>query len=248
MNKTSNVKAINIRDILQIIYKEHTRTKSQLASDLGLTIVTVNNLVTELVNAGICVETGYVSNGGRRAAVYGINSGYGCIIGLNLTRSEIVCSVCDISLGEILPRVAVENDISDVMTSLSRSGSILKSTIDKLQGKNILGIGCTVPGRTGDDGIVINIPDYPQWNSVDIRSALSDISTLPVYIDNDVNAALLASKWNGLAGDADSFVYLDADGGLGAGFMFRERVFYGSNNQGCEIGHISIAPDGPLCK
>ncbi len=248
MNKTSNVKAINKASILQLIYKEQSKTKSQLASELGLTIVTINNLVTELVNTGICIEKGFVSNGGRRAAIYGINGDYGCIIGVSLTRSEIICSVYDVSLKEVLPRFQIENDISNVITSLDRIRSIIRNTIEKLKGNNILGIGMTVPGRTSDEGVVINIPDYPQWNSVDIKNALSDISDLPVYTDNDVNAMLLSSKWTGLVGDADSFVYLQTDDGLGAGFMFRKRVFYGSNNQGCEIGHISISPDGPLCK
>ncbi|MBO4355251.1 MAG: ROK family protein [Clostridia bacterium] len=248
MNKTSNVKAINKASILQTIYKEQSMTKSQLASALGLTIVTINNLVAELVDSGICIETGNISNGGRKAAVYGINNEYGCIIGLNLTRTEIICSVYDVSLNEVLPRVTVKNDILDVITSLDCIKSMLRDTIKKLSGNNILGIGLTIPGRASDEGLIINIPDYPQWNSVDIKSALSDITETPIYVDNDVNAMLLSSKWTGLIGDADSFVYLQTDDGLGAGFMFRKRIFYGSNNQGCEIGHISISPDGPLCR
>lgn len=246
MNRANDVKAINLSAILRSIYKNQSVTKSRIAAELKLTIVTVNNLVAELCDIGICEEDGFVSNGGRKAALYRINRHYGYIISLDLTRNGLVGGIYDLSLHSVA-REDVPCDIADVMASIRRIKAFLFSQIGRLNGKRILGIGISVPGRVSEDGTIISIPDYPQWNSVQLKNILSEGISLPIYVDNDTNALLLSAKWNGLAGDCQSFVYLNTDDGLGAGFMLKDKVFYGSNNQACELGHITIDPSGPLC-
>jgi len=246
MNKANDVKAINLSAILRSIYKNQPITKSRIAAELNLTIVTVNNLVAELCDIGICEEEGFVSNGGRKAALYRINRHYGYIISLAVTRTGLVGSIYDLSLHAI-ERTDVACNIADVMESIRQIKAFLLEQIGKLNGKRILGIGISVPGRVSENGVIISIPDYPQWNSVQLKSILSENISLPIYLDNDTNALLLSAKWNGLVGDCQSFVYLNTDDGLGAGFMLKDKVFYGSNNQACEIGHITIDPNGPLC-
>ncbi len=246
MNKANDVKSINLTAILRLIYRYQPITKSRIAAELKLTIVTVNNLVTELCSIGICEEDGFVSNGGRRASLYRIKRHYGYIISLAVTRNGLVGGIYDLSLHAV-ERNDVTCDIADVLDSIRQIKAFLLEQIGRLNGKRILGIGISVPGRVSEDGIIISIPDYPQWNSVELKSILSESISLPIYLDNDTNALLLSAKWNGLVGDSQSFVYLNTDDGLGAAFMLKDKVFYGSNNQACEIGHITIDPNGPLC-
>ncbi len=246
MNKANDVKAINLSAILQTIYKNQSITKSRIAAELNLTIVTVNNLVTELCEIGICEENGFVSNGGRKAALYSINSDYGYIISLSLTRNGLVGAIYDFSIRSIQQEY-ISCNISDVMDSIRQIRTFLHFQIEKMNGKRILGIGISVPGRTSEDGSIISMPDFPQWNSVQLKTILSESISVPIYLENDTNALLLSAKWNGLAGDCQSIVYLTTDDGVGAGFMQDNDVFYGSNNQACEIGHITIDPNGPLC-
>ena len=83
MNSSNDVKRINRSAILKSIYKSGAISKSRLAAELGMTVMTVNNLVGELCEQGICAECGYASSGGRRAGLYRINPEYGYIIGLS---------------------------------------------------------------------------------------------------------------------------------------------------------------------
>ncbi len=247
MNKANDVKAINLSAILQTIYKNPSITKSRIAAELNLTIVTVNNLVAELCEIGICEESGFVSNGGRKATLYRINSNYGYIISLSLTRNGLVGAIYDFSLA-LIQEEHIPCDISDVMDSIRQIRTYLHLQIANINDKRILGIGISVPGRAAEDGSIISIPDFPQWNSVQLKAILSESISVPIYLENDTNALLLSAKWSGLAGDRQSIVYLTTDDGVGAGFMQGNDVFYGSNNQSCEIGHITIDPNGPLCK
>lgn len=245
MNNNNDVKAINLLAILRVIYKNKSVTKSRIASELGLTIVTVNNLVSEICKEGICIEDGYFSSGGRRAALYRMNPDYGYIVSLDIKREALVFGICDLSF-EFFEREQVVCDISDVMGTVKIIENKLLLLLGKYSGKRILGIGISVPGRTRD-GVIIDIPDYPAWNSVQLAEMLSENIRIPIYIDNDTNALLLAAKCNGTVGDGNSTVYINADFGLGAAFMQGGSLFYGSNAQACELGHVTIDPNGPVC-
>lgn len=45
-----------------------------------------------------------------------------------------------------------------------------------------------------------------------------------------------------------SLFHMGMDDGIGGGFIKDGRCFTGDSNQGMEIGHIIIAPNGPLCQ
>ena len=247
MNSTNNVKSANKETILRMVYKYHSVTKSSLASSASLTVATVNNLMSELCTDGICEETGFASGKGRRSVLYSINRKYGFIVGLRLTRASLILSTHDLSLAAIDVKV-IPNDISDVVSSLRKIEEVITERLSALKEHRILGIGVTVPGRTSADGTIIQIPDYSQWNSIQLRKIISGFTDVPIVVDNDTNALVLASELTGLSSGVRSFVYLNFDDGVGAGFMNKGHVFYGSNSQSCEVGHITIDPNGPVCK
>lgn len=247
MNKTQDVKLQNISAIVRCIKKDGPISKNQIATSLGLTIMTVNNLVTELCECGICVESGkFISNGGRRAVLYQLNGSFGYIIGAQLARSYVSTAVYDLDLGCVAEQETVRCDLSDVASSINLLKAKIKEAKKAFAGKNILGVGITVPGRVSDTGVII--PEYPVWQSVDLASVISESVRLPVFVDNDTNALALSFKWNDASHDTGDFVFLRTDGGIGAGVVLDGNIFYGSSNGGCEIGHTVLNPRGRKCK
>lgn len=248
LNNASDVKGANMAAVLKVIHSQKAISKGNIATELGLTTVTVNKLVGELCEKNICVETGeYVSYGGRKAALYRINSNYAVIFGVRLTRSRICFTVYDFSLQKI------EEEIIEI--GLEELNSVLKILIEKLcfykkkyLKKNIIGAGICIPGRASKSGVVIDMPEYPHWNSIDLGLRLKDATGIDIYVDNDANAAALSSKWCGFSGNMENFVYLKLDEGLGAGVMVDGEIFSGSSNCGCELGHITINVLGEPCK
>lgn len=247
MNKTQDVKLQNISAVVRCIEKDGPISKNKIAATLGLTIMTVNNLVTELCECGICRESGkFVSNGGRRAVLYQLNGDFGYIIGAQLARTHIGAAVYDLDFNCIGTLAHVRCDLSDVASSLNILKARIREAIKLVPGKNILGVGITVPGRVSDTGV--SIPEYPVWQSVDLPSVISESVHLPVIADNDTNALALSFKWNDISHDTGDFVYMRTDGGIGAGVVLGGNVFYGSGYGGSEIGHTTLHPHGRKCK
>lgn len=248
MNNASDVKGANMSALLKVIHNQKSVSKGKIATELGLTTVTVNKLVAELCEKGICEETGeYISFGGRKAALYRINAEYGVIFGARLARSKICFTVYDFSLEKI------EEEIVEI--SLEELNQVLKVLTEKIAfykekyiDKNIVGAGICIPGRASQSGVIIDMPEYPQWNSIDLGARLKDALGIEIFVDNDANAAAISSKWCGFSGNMQDFVYLKLDEGLGAGVMVNGEIFSGSSNCGCELGHITINVLGEKCK
>lgn len=248
MSKTSDIKQKNTLSILRTIQQNGSISKNKIATICKLSPVTVHNLINELVELNICEESGeYVSNGGRKAAMYQINGGYGYMIGITLSRQQIKSTVYNMRLKEIYSREA-ECDMSDVRGCIEKMIDQINKVFAEAGTLNYLGIGIVVPGRANSEGAIITIPDSPIWNGVPLKSVISDSIKLPIYIDNDTNSLALASKWSGLASGLKNYIYLTTDEGIGVGVIINDEVFYGSNYYGCEIGHVSIDLNGILCK
>jgi len=248
MNSASDVKDANMSAVLNIIHNEGSVSRGNIASELGLTTVTVNKLVAELCANNICKETGeYISYGGRKAALYRINPKYGVIFGVMLARGGVYFTVYDFSL-EKLEEEMFEISLDDVNQVLILLIETLTRYAKKYEDKNVLGVGICIPGRASKNGVIIDVPDYPQWNSLDLAGRISTATKLAVYVDNDANAIATSAKRRGFAGNMSNFVYFKLDEGLGAGVMVDGEIFGGSSNCGCELGHTTINVNGKMCK
>jgi len=75
---------------------------------------------------------------------------------------------------------------------------------------------------------------------------LGRLTGAPVVVDNDVNAAAVgAAAALSCTGD---LAYLSVGTGVAAGFLLGGRIRRGAHGAAGEIGHLPVAPGGPLCE
>lgn len=108
------------------------------------------------------------------------------------------------------------------------------------------GVGCGGP-LNPDTGVVMNPPNLPGWDNVPVVSRLSAGLGLPVYLDNDANAAALGENRFGAGRGVANMVYLTISTGLGGGIIIGGRLYQGENGNAGEIGHMSVFYDGRPC-
>jgi glucokinase len=77
-----------------------------------------------------------------------------------------------------------------------------------------------------------------------LRERLGDV---PVFVDNDANAAALGEAVAGAAKGASSSVMITLGTGVGGGIIIDNKVYSGFNGAGGELGHIVIVKDGEQC-
>jgi glucokinase len=107
-----------------------------------------------------------------------------------------------------------------------------------------LGIPATIDHDRGVAVSAVNLPlaDLP------IRDLVSERVGLPVFVDNDANAAALAEHLYGAARGADDAVMLTIGTGIGGGLILGGEVYRGATGAGAELGHVVIDLNGPPCQ
>ncbi len=96
------------------------------------------------------------------------------------------------------------------------------------------------------NGIIYSPPHLPGWDAIPLKQLLSERFGLPVYVEHDGNAGALAEWRFGAGVGVHSLVFLTMGTGLGGGIIVNDRLWRGASDLAGEVGHMRIAPDGPL--
>ena len=108
-----------------------------------------------------------------------------------------------------------------------------------------IGVSCGGP-LDSRKGLILSPPNLPGWDEVPITAWLRERTGVPAYLQNDANACALAEWQYGAGKGCSSMAFLTFGTGLGAGLILDGRLYEGINGMAGEIGHLRMAPDGPI--
>jgi glucokinase len=116
------------------------------------------------------------------------------------------------------------------------------------QGLEVSAVGVGAPGVIlSGEGVVVTSPNFPDWNNLPLRQELEKVLCLPVFIENDANAAALGEQWRGAAKDVASMIFLTLGTGVGGGIVYEGRIWEGAHGMAGEVGHMTLEPEGRKC-
>lgn len=114
--------------------------------------------------------------------------------------------------------------------------------------KRLLGVGIGVPGQVDyKKGVIYNLTNVKGWRDVHLRDIVKNRLKLPVFIDNDANAACVGeAKW-GAGKGFNNVVCITLGSGLGSAVIIEGKIFRGRGYSAAEMGHICIERHGLRC-
>lgn len=109
-------------------------------------------------------------------------------------------------------------------------------------------IGVAAPGPLNPrTGTVLFTPNLPGWNGIPLVHLLQEQTSRRVSLANDGNCGALGEVRFGSARGVEDLVYLALGTGVGGGIISGGLLVDGVRGLGAEVGHVSIAMDGPRC-
>lgn len=108
-----------------------------------------------------------------------------------------------------------------------------------------IGISCGGP-LDSQKGLILSPPNLPGWDEVPIVKYFEDEFHVPVHVQNDANACAYAEWKYGAGKGTRNMVFMTFGTGLGAGIIVDGKLYSGTNDNAGEIGHIRLAPTGPV--
>ncbi len=116
------------------------------------------------------------------------------------------------------------------------------------KGLKVDAVGVGAPGVIQvDQGIVVKSPNFPDWNNLPLKELLEKTLRIPVFIENDANAAALGEQWRGAGKGIRSMILLTLGTGVGGGIILDNKIWHGADGMAGEIGHMTLIPDGRPC-
>jgi predicted NBD/HSP70 family sugar kinase len=238
-------------------------SRADVAAATGLTKATVSTLVDELLAGDLLVETDPPprSGAGRPGVGLRLASHGPAGLGLEVNVDYLAASVVDLT-GSVRHHQVLSADLrgrppTRVLADLTALASAAVTAVAD-EGLRVAGATVAVAGLVADG--VVRLGPNLDWHEVPVRSILRegfaagglDAIAGSVTVENEANVAALGEL--GAWAEADptaeraSFLYISGEIGVGAGIVLDGRLFRGARGFGGELGHVTIRPDGLLCR
>ena len=170
-------------------------------------------------------------------------------IGIDLGGTNIAAGLvnedCKILYKESIPTRASRPaaEIAADMAALSRS--VAQKAGVELSDVAWIGIGS--PGSIDRANGVILYANNINFLKTPLAALIREHWDIPVYIDNDANAAALGEAFAGAAKGCNDAIMVTLGTGVGGGIIIDKKIYSGFNSNGAELGHTVIVANGRPC-
>lgn len=245
------VKQINSALILDQLLADAPQSRASLAHRTGLNRSTISSLVNDLLARELIREVGRetADSRGRPGILLELNPGGGCVVGVEINAEYISVILTDFTAQILWQRDVVVEAQHPQDGLLALAEDLIQAAIQTGTsiGLRLLGIGLSVPGLVNTAaGALIFAPNLG-WQHVDFRARWGSTFGVPLYIENDGNAAALGEYYFGVAQGCANFLYLGTGLGLSGGLMLNGEIYRGAGGFAGELGHIIVESGGELC-
>lgn len=135
------------------------------------------------------------------------------------------------------------DEIADRIAALCRS--LAQAAQTPLEQMAWIGVGA--PGSVDKDTGVVEYANNLEFYNVPLGAMLRTRLGLPVYVDNDANAAAWGEYRAGVGRGCSSMVMVTLGTGVGGGIIEDSRIVTGCNWAAGELGHFVIDMNGEPC-
>ncbi len=237
------MKTRNEKEVLKIIKQNLQISRADIAEKTGLSPATVTNIVNDLIDNKLIIESDRgKSKGGRRPVFLKLNGKDIKVIGINWSINSIRYALVNLE-GKIEFKGKKEIKNLTLGNFLKKTKEITTSIFNDGNKDRIKGIGIGIHGIVDPIKGVSKFAPHYKWKNKNILAKLDKIYELPIKVDNDVRMMARAERWK----QKDNFIYINTGSGIGAAVVLNNRLIYGKDFLAGEIGHIIVKEDGPLC-
>ena len=247
-----DLRRTNRSAVLRPLLLDGPQNRVALSRLTGLSSASVTNVIGELLEEGLVVETGTEeTDGGRPPVQLSVNPDFGVLIGVDIGETGVRIEAFDLGLhllsGEVIPidprKPVAEEVVEDI------AGSVRRIVSQTGTGKRVIGVGVGVPGIVSGpaEQASVHAPNIG-WADVPLSGLLSEALAMPVFMDNCAKTLGLAEMWFGAGRGARDAVVTLLGTGVGAAVFSRGSIFKGVSSSAGEWGHTCIVMNGRLCR
>lgn len=206
-------------------------------------------IVSELIEEGIVVETGYAnSTGGRRPLMYSLKPDQMYIVSVSMDQMITRIVMVDMNNKYVADVKKIELALAHNPAALGQLASHIDEYISSsgIQKDKIVGIGIGMPGFI-DVTKGINHSFLKTEKGKTVVNTIESVVGIPVLIDNDSSLIALAELRFGAARNKQNVMVINVGWGVGLGMILKGKLFRGHNGFAGEFSHIPLFTNNKMC-
>ena len=160
-------------------------------------------------------------------------------IGLFDSELKLISKTSVATKVDMGPEVVIDKMAQTAKKLLAEAGFSLQDVV-------AVGIGTPGPAKYSE-GIIIKSTNMPTFKNVPICRMLNERLGAPIVFDNDANVACWGEYAVGAGKGVKDMVFFTLGTGIGGGIISNGELVHGCDENGAELGHMVIYPDGRKC-
>lgn len=245
----------NTREVLKYLALNGDCSRIRLSKELGLSKMTITNIVNELIKSGYIYESESLNrenagNTGPKPIQLSVRRNKILAVGVFVSRERLICSLSDIASGEFYVDQYKLNLSNIKETFVSDVFQIIQKALDYIgeDKKSIIGIGFATVGLVDNrTGTLIRSTDFLGDTEIPIKDILEERFQIPVFASNDSQAAIIGEQLYGYGRKYNNYMYIGITHGIGTAVISDGKLISGRRGFAVEAGHMSIDYKGDLC-
>ena len=248
----SDLKSYNNRIVFETVRRCGEISRTDIGRQIGMSAPTVLKVVQEFLDKKILIASGEAETAlGRKPLLLKFNPNALYTVGINFEGDYLYVALVNLA-GDI--NRLVKKRVAHAFDS--KMAETIVKTISKLYVDNpgvkerTASIGIGIPGIVDSEKQIIGFAPLIGINQpMDARSVIHAIKAgtgLPVFIENDVNAAAIGETVVRRMGRNSDLLYVSLGTGLGAGIILDGKLRRGRRNMAGEIGYTVYDPSYTL--
>lgn len=241
--------------VLDVIRVQGQITRSELSATVGLGTAMTARVVQRLQAFGLVREAGRsLSPGpGRPTVLLELHPDAARVVAVDIGTETVNLMLVDVH-GTNYSYLEVSSSVFDGLTQdqIVACLAALIGDFARDAGTPLTAIGATGVALTGiidtARGISVIRSNTPGWERFDLRDRLGHTLKMPVILDETSRAKAVAEMRLGNGRGASNFLFVDVGTAIGAGIVINGKPYLGEGGLAGELGHITVDPNGPLCR
>ncbi|MCI8599893.1 MAG: ROK family protein [Lachnospiraceae bacterium] len=233
--------------ILNIINHLGPISRTELITLTDYRPANVGDIIKELLDEKLIVETGYASSGpGRKRIMLEMNKEHLCAVGISFSSQSVTYLVSQID-GKILFQEATdyEPDLCKEKT-IALVVEHVKKILHMFCDRKILGIGISDPHYDPSNyksihTLLTNYTHFNDWLYKDLKPILEEISGVQVANYSGVAMPAIAEQRFGVAKGVQDFICVELSNGIGCSICCNGMPVVGASGRAAELGHTVIS-------
>ncbi len=249
MQRVEVSRELSRRLVFEEIRQCRTTSRAHIVRTTGLSKATVSSVVAELVGLGLVREVGSENVSlGRPRVILELVPDARLALGAELSDDECRAVLIDLCAQPVarVTRPVTDMSVNGLLGLLQECVTEVTRGVDA---SRILGIGVGVPAHVHPPSGTVIRSVVIKWENVPLAQELSRRFPWPRRIVlARGHAATWGEWWYGAGRNVSDLVYIRVGSGIGAGLVFGGRLYMGQGFGAGDLGHVTVQPDGILCR